>query len=71
MLFQLFKNVDDKPLSLGYYETNATDVIIKDIVADLDTDGLLDLNGIKKAVPTILRARGYICEEKEIKKFGY
>lgn len=71
MIFQLYRTINDKPMSLGYFETDAEEYVLSDMISALQNDARLDMNGLQKAVPTILKARGYFCESCDVSKFGY
>ena len=76
MVFNLYRSKDgcaggDSYFNCGYYETDATEKVIKEIVASIKEDDRLGICDFGNAVITILKARGYKCEEYEIKSFGY
>lgn len=75
MVFNLFRIVKDSVTgglyNCGYYETDAPENVVKEIVATIEADNKLAIKDFSCAVVNILKARGYMCEEYEIKTFGY
>ena len=75
MVFNLFRRVKDSVYddlhNCGYYETDAPENVIKEIVASIEADNKLAIKDFSRAVVNILKTRGYMCEEYEIKTFGY
>lgn len=75
MVINLYRTVTDSVTggfhNCGYYETDATESVIEDIVRSIKDDNKLAIKDFSCAVVNILKARGYMCEEYEIKTFGY
>lgn len=51
----------------GYYETDASEVVVSEIVKSIEKDNKLNIAEFSDAVVTILRARVYTCEPYESK----
>lgn len=75
MVFNLYRNLKDSVtdgfFNCGYYETDATESVIEEIVNNIKDDNKLAIKDFSCAVVNILKARGYTCEKYEIKSFGY
>ena len=71
MIIKLYRKTESFTHNCGYYKTDASDSVIENIIKDIKKDNKLAINDFGNAVVTILKARGYECEEYEIKSFGY
>lgn len=74
MVINLYRNLDTViggSHNCGYYKTDASEEVINGIIEDLKKDDKLKICDFAEAVETILKARGYSCEEYKIKSFGY
>lgn len=75
MVMQLYRSIENFTTSnfhdCGYYETDASEEVVSEIVASIEKDNKLNIEKFSDAVVTILKARGYSCEPYEIKRFGY
>lgn len=75
MVFNLYRCKKDSPtdgyFNCGFYKTNATKDVVEKIISDIKQDDILAIKDFSNAVTTIIKARGYTCEEYIIEKFGY
>ena len=72
MVFSLWRSAGGNHLQYcGYYETDATEDVIEEIVNSIKKDNKLPIKDFAPSVVAILRARGYTCEEYKIRSFGY
>ena len=75
MIFNLYRTIRDSVINghynCGYFETDAPECIIEEIVKSIESDNKLSIPQFSNSVCTILKARGYSCEPCKIKSFGY
>ena len=75
MIFNLYRTIRDSVIdgyhNCGYFETDAPECIVEEIVKSIESDNRLSISQCSSSVCTRLKARGYLCEPYEIKSFGY
>lgn len=68
MIFQLTKYINETRYDCGTYETDAPEEVVEGIIKDFEADGHW-FHPLSDAVVSILKIRGYTCEEFTINKF--
>lgn len=74
MVFNLYRIVNGAiktRFNCGYYKTDAPEAVVEEIVEMIETDNKINIEEFGNSVVSILKARGYKCEEYDVKIFGY